>query len=330
VHANNKIDYVYILGASHSGSTLLALLLNAHPEITTIGETAPGTMGDINTYRCSCGRIIKECPFWKNIIREMRKKHPEFDIGNFGTNFECTSNPIINRLLHLEHRGILFEALRDIMLRLSPSWKRALDSVNANCRDLVHAVLASSGGRIFIDSSKIAHRLKFLLRIPEFNIRIIHIIRDGRAVALTYMRQDEFGDAKDPSVRRGGRGMQTKAVPASMSMERAADEWRRCIRSAEYLLSGLDKSRWIQIKYEELCTNTEKTLGKIYSFLGVNYSETNKEFRSVSHHVIGNGMRLDTTSEVLLDERWKSILSKVEREIFERIAGAMNQRYGYD
>jgi hypothetical protein len=326
----NKIDYVYILGASHSGSTLLAMLLNAHPDITTIGETSPGKMGDINKYRCSCRKIIKECHFWENVVTEMRKKHPEFDFGHFGTKFECVSRPIINRLLLFEHRGILLEFLRDAMLGLSPHWRQYKQDITARCCDLVTTVLAQSGGRIFVDSSKLAHRLKFLLCISKFNVKVIHLVRDGRAVALTYMNQDEFGDSKDTSLRRGGMGMKAEATVASLPMEKAADEWRRCLSSAEHVLAGLDKSQYIGLHYEDLCRDPEVALERLFIFLSLDPDKRVKDFRSIEQHVIGNGMRLDTTAQVVLDERWKTVLTKEDLKTFDRIAGTMNRRYGYE
>ena len=45
--------------------------------------------------------------------------------------------------------------------------------------------------------------------------------------------------------------------------------------------------------------------------------------------VVGNGMRLDSTPEIRLDERWKSALTKDDLAVFNRVAGAMNRRCGY-
>jgi len=325
-----NIDYVYLLGASHSGSTLLAMLLNAHPDITTIGETAPGKMGDINTYRCSCGELIKGCSFWKSVVGRMREKHPGFSLDDFGTKFECPSHPVVNRFLGFEHRGILFECLRDAALKLSPRWQQAQRTIMDRCHSLVSAVLYESGSRVFVDSSKLAHRLKFLLRIPEFNIKVIHLVRDGRAVALTYMKQDEFADSKEPDLRRGGRGMYEQATAASLPMKKAADEWHRCLRSARHVLAGLEKSQWIQVRYEDLCKDTENTLGRLFEFLGLDPSRCARDFRRVQHHVVGNGMRLDTASKISLDERWRSVLTEEELRIFDSVVGEMNRRYGYE
>ena len=324
-----KIDYVYILGASHSGTTLLAMLLNAHPDITTIGESSPGRIGDSDTYLCSCGALIKDCSFWRRVVERMREDHPDFSLNKFGTRFEFPLNPVVNRFLGFEHRGFLCEFLRDTFLRFFPHWKEAQRHIMNRCCALASAVLAESGGRIFVDSSKVAHRLKFLLRIPELNVKVVHLVRDGKAVALTYMRQDEFADSEEPFLRRGGRGMEGKATAASLSMKRAANEWCRCLRSAEHVIAGLEKPQWIQVHYEELCGDTEGTLARVFKFLGLDPGKRAKDFRTVENHVVGNGMRLDTTSKITLDERWRSVLTDQDLRIFDREAGRMNRRYGY-
>ncbi|MFC1793540.1 sulfotransferase [Planctomycetota bacterium] len=324
-----KIDYVYILGASHSGSTLLALLLNAHPDVTTMGESAPSNIGDIDTYRCSCGKIFNECLFWKRVAARMRADHPDFSLDNFGTKFELPSNPVIHHFLRFEHRGLLFESLRDTVLHLSPHWTQSQRNIMARCYDLASAVLAESGRHIFVDSSKLAHRLKFLARIPEFNIKAIHLVRDGRAVALTYMRPNEFADSKEPALRKGGRGMEGAATADAMPMKQAANEWRRCLRSAEHVLAGLEKSQWIRVYYDELCNDTEGTLDKIYNFIGTNSGSAVADLGSVERHILGNGMRLNTEINVSLDERWKSVLTEGELRIFDREASKVNRRYGY-
>jgi hypothetical protein len=40
-------------------------------------------------------------------------------------------------------------------------------------------------------------------------------------------------------------------------------------------------------------------------------------------------MRLDSTSDVLLDERWKTFLSEEQLQLFESVAGDLNRRLGY-
>jgi len=192
----------------------------------------------------------------------------------------------------------------------------------------METLLSISGGRIIVDSSKIAVRLKYLQKNRNLNIKIIRLIRDGRAVALTYMNPAKFADAKDPAVRGGGSGGQRE--DEQLSMAQAAYEWRRSNEEAEHILCHLDKSKWIEVRYEDVCKDTESTLGRLFEFLGADHKKAGRGFRAVENHVLGNGMRLDTTSIITLDERWRSVLTEEELRIFDSEAGKMNRRYGYE
>ena len=91
----------------------------------------------------------------------------------------------------------------------------------------------------------------------------------------------------------------------------------------------LDKSQWIKVRYEDLCKDTENILGRLFRFLSLDPDKRVHDFRSVENHVVGNGMRLDTTSEIRLDERWRENLKDQDLRIFNDVAGEMNRRYGY-
>jgi hypothetical protein len=45
--------------------------------------------------------------------------------------------------------------------------------------------------------------------------------------------------------------------------------------------------------------------------------------------VLGNGMRLDTTSAVRLDDRWRQALDADALRAFDAVAGDLNRRLGY-
>ena len=65
------------------------------------------------------------------------------------------------------------------------------------------------------------------------------------------------------------------------------------------------------------------------SFLDLDPDKVRLDFRAVTQHVIGNGMRMDSSSEISLDERWKSNLSRDDLRVFDATAGDLNRRYGY-
>ena len=319
----------YILAASHSGSTLLTMLLGAHRDACTMGELrlAPGALGNIDRYRCSCGALIETCPFWQQVATTMGRRGQELDLVDAGTDYGAVQARYAGRLLRPLHRGPLLEGLRDAALALSGTWRKHVSATHRRNADLAGAIMDIADGNILIDSSKVALRLKYLLRNPELQVKVIRLIRDGRGVALTYTRPVEFADAVDPSLRKGG--MVGNREVTGLTMDQAAHQWLRSNEEAERVLACMDRSRWLEVRYEELCTDPDATLRRVFEFLDLDPARAVWEFRSAEHHVIGNGMRLDSTSEIRLDDRWRSTLTDDQLAVFDAVAGDMNQRYGY-
>jgi len=320
----------YILAASHSGSTLLSMLLGSHAQIATVGEIklSASAIGEIDRYRCSCGEFIRKCRFWAKVKEGMAARGHEFDIADAGTDYRAVDSRYARWLLGPLHRGMVLESLRDGALGISPTWRRRLPEIHDSNAALVSTVMEINGAKVVIDSSKIALRLKYLLRNPGLDVKVIRLIRDGRGVALTYMDPARFADAADPALRGGGTGGLREKE--RLTMAQAAHQWRRCNEEAKHILRCLNKSQWIEVRYEDLCKDTENTMGMLFEFLGVDLGRNHRDFRTVEHHVIGNGMRLDTTSEIRLDERWRQELGEHDLTIFDNVAGQMNRQYGYE
>jgi hypothetical protein len=321
------IRLIYILSASHSGSTLLAMLLGAHPEVTTVGELKATNLGDVDRYRCSCGAFVRQCPFWQSVIYEMVWRGEVFDLTRAGTDFRESGSRWADFLLKPLVRGPFQETLRDLALNLSPSWWKRYPDIRKRNLTLVEIISDLTGSEIIVDSSKIGIRLKYLLRIPEFEVKVIRLIRDGRAVATTYTNPAEYADARQPELRGGGMGGGRERE--KLSIAQAAREWRRSNEEAEAILAGLDRTRWRETRYESLCRDPETSLRELFAFIGVKPINTAECFRDRELHVLGNGMRLDATSEIRIDERWKTILTPHELNVFEAEAGDLNRRYGY-
>ncbi len=323
-----KPRLAYILAASHSGSTLLAMLLGAHPQVCTVGELKATSLGAPNRYRCSCRELIKHCPFWARVREAMAARGYDFDITHAGTDLGSGSTSYTRRLLRPLHRGPVLERLRDAALWCSPAWRKALPAIQARNLALVQSLLDLTGAKIVVDSSKVGLRLKYLLAIPELDVKVIHLVRDGRAVAATYSRPHELADARDPALRHGGNGDQW--CEEGRPIRAGAREWRRSNEEAENILRCLPPHRWIQVRYEQVCTDTEATLENVLRFLDLDPIQRKTEFRSTSAHVIGNGMRLDTSSTVSLDKRWREAMSVPALKEFEAVAGVANRQYGYE
>jgi hypothetical protein len=317
---------VYLLGPSHSGSTLLALLLGSHPEIATVGELKQTSLGDLERYRCSCGVEILHCPFWSAVRDDLRKGGWAFTPGDGSTDLVAGTGPYVRRLLRPLHRGSAFELGRDLALHTAPSWRGHLARwQRANAR-LAEAVSRLTGKKVVVDSSKIGIRLKYLLRNPALDVRVVRVIRDGRAVMLTYMDPARFADAREERLRGGGSG--GDRTGERLSAARAAREWRRSNEEAACLLRGLPAAAWREVRYEHLCADPQATLRPVLDWLGVDGGASLVLARG-GYHVVGNGMRLDSTREVRLDERWKTALDREALGTFDAVAGALNRGLGY-
>ncbi len=318
---------IYILAPSHSGSTLLAMLLASHPDLCTIGEMKATSLGDIDSYRCSCGSPIGQCAFWSGIREDMARRGFEFDVADAHMDLASGAGAYARRLLRPLHRGPLLEGLRDAALALSPWWRGHLRELRARQAALAEAVCARLRARAIVDSSKTGLRLKYLLKNPALDVFVIRLIRDGRGVALTYTDPANFADAVDPNLRGGGGGGSRESE--RLSVADAAREWRRSNEEADALLCRLDRSRWTEVRYELLCADPRGTLARLLAAIGVDPARTTTDFRSVEHHVIGNGMRLDTDRDIRLDDRWRMALDAHGLAVFEQVAGEMNHRLGY-
>lgn len=306
-------NLAYILGCGYSGSTLLAMLLGSQPEATTVGEMRAPVIGQPETYLCSCGEHIKKCGFWSDVNERMaRKGIPHFDITQARLSIHDVENPYVHRLLDPLPRGSVLEAARSTALALSPAWSSHLRSVHHRNGALVEVLREITGAKVVIDSSKIALHLKYLLRSKGLKIKVIYLVRDGRAV-LTSM----LGHGLD-------RGTREKSVAAAVLL------WKRTNEASERVLSEMSSSRWMKLRYEDLCKAPEETLRGICKFLDMDTRQIVLDFRAKQSHILGNEMRLKSGSDIKVDERWRKSLLKEDLEIFEQIGGEMNRKYGYE
>src|SRR5687767_10084147 len=77
-----RLPVVFVAGSGHTGSTLLALVLDSHPEIVCVGESSikPQIVrrGAALQQPCSCGELIAACPFWSAVFQRVRAEGHDF------------------------------------------------------------------------------------------------------------------------------------------------------------------------------------------------------------------------------------------------------------
>lgn len=301
-------NFTFVMAHSFSGSTLLSFLLGAHPEIATVGEMFIAHGIDPGTYVCSCGERIAECPFWRRVSLEMAARGIPYDVRRNQASFSANGvGPVSHRLLAAEPRGPFMETIRGAALALIPGARRELGRRLRTNEVLAEVITEMRGARAFVDASKRPGRLLHLRRIPSLDIRVIHLVRDGRAVARSAVRN------------------------LGMTAEEGACSWTAAAQSAERVRALFPAGRWLTLRHEDLCREPEATLDRVLRFVGVAVLPGGRvpDFRCADHHIIGNRMRLSHTSEVRLDERWRTEMPAGEIRAVERIAGETLERYGY-
>jgi len=300
---------VYIMGHGYSGSTLLTFLLGTHPQIATIGELgiAPRAKAEVRPedYLCSCRTPVRDCGFWQRVSREMSERGHPFDIWDADLDFRAREGGIADVLLRAVQRGPVLETARTAGIHLVPAARREMDRVVSRIGALAEIVAAIKGCDVFLDSSKRPERATLMQRSGQFDLRVVHLVRDGRAVSWS-------------SIKHLGIGPED-AARSWLSDNQASEQARRFFRP----------DHWMTLRYEDLCADPDGTLARIHAFAGIPSRNGFHNFRATDHHIIGNQMRLSSTSEIRMDESWKAALTPEQMATIDRLVAPLNRRYGY-
>ena len=304
-----KLKLIYLFSPSFSGSTLLTLALNHHPDIASIGEVKATAMGDVSNYHCSCGVLLNDCDFWKGIAKKINRLGYQFELDNFGTHYG-SSNWLKNRILGAQVRGEHFEYLRGKVIEHWPTLQKEFNSINRLNFDLTRILKAQLKGKYFLDSSKDPQRLLYLHETSKYDVRVIKMFRNGLA--------------QSNSCR--------KKVELRMSFVDAVRDWTSTVSQIERVCRKFNTENIFSLSYEEFCQAPKNAIDEISEWLNLEPMTIdwfNLNTISQSNHVLGNSMRTQKNISIKLDNSWESEVSKKERELFRRIAGKTNRLLGY-
>jgi hypothetical protein len=298
---------VYVAGSGHTGSTLLALLLDSHPEIACVGETSVKPKirrkGGEARQLCSCGAKVGDCPFWTNVFKAVQAEGYDFGLDRW-TNDYRFEHPAARRL----YGRVLASARgRDFIqwaAQSLPIYRDRIAGTNDVNRAFIRAVLATSGAQVFADTSKRWSRLMHFLRMPDLDVQLVLLVRDVRGYAAS-------------AKRRG------------LPVFDAARTWQRDRVAFDAIASTLATERVHRLRYEDLCSNPSETLNNLWRFCGVRAMDTPTVINASQHHVLGNSMRMKADIRIRLDQSWAERLDSDETRQILEIAGDVNRKLGY-
>jgi hypothetical protein len=299
--------FLYIVGTSFTGSTLLSFLLNLHPQIVSVGESDPNFSNteDPNQYPCSCGATLSGCPFWTAVGTEMADRGMRFDPEHWRMSF-IPEGRIARRLLAGDRADVLRSALA-VHVPVLGSRDRSVARRN---EALVASARSVTGKPVFADASKDVSRARLLDRTTALHPYVVHLVRDS----LGFVASKKSRADKNPQGARIGN---------------ATRFWNRRSAQAERLFAALPPERRVRVRYEDLCADPEREFGRICEMLELERLPGPYEFLAGDHHIIGNRMRLSSSSEITLDERWREVLTEEEAETVRRSTSRHRQVFGY-
>jgi hypothetical protein len=299
---------LYLAGWGRSGSTILEAVLNQVPEFVGCGELKfVWRRGLIENRRCSCGTPLRECPFWTKVFEEAYGGIPDARL----TALDAASARYRTR--HLP--SLLLPGSRDRYAR-DLAWYRD-DLVT-----LYRAILEVSGADLVVDSSKFPSHLVALLQARGLDIRVVHIVRDPRAVAYSWQR-----DKEDPDAPHGGRmpRLLPSVTGAYWSSWNLATE--RIART-----NGLP---YLRLRYEDMIADPRAAIGPVLELCGlpaarVPIGPDGTVGIGVSHQVSGNPIRfVQGAVRIRDDDEWTREMSATAQAVVNAVTTPVRQRYGY-
>ncbi len=295
-----KIKVIYCMGSGRSGSTLLNIILSNHSKIFGAGEINSIQRINQEKFNCSCGNRFVECDFWGGVMDKWKKAEQKETPAETISKIHGIDNfksPIawIKYLLNYPFQSRFF--------------KNYLESTY----NFYKAMIEESGRPVIMDISKNPLRALVLNAHPKIDLRLIHLVRDGRGVAWSINKYDKT-DIRQKPVWRAALFWTVINLQANFVRKRVKD-------------SGL-------VLYEDLVKFPEKTINSIAQIADVDptsiiHSLKGNLAQEESHIMAGNKLRRQRNITLKLDTKWKENLSQEQINSFMKIAGSTMASYGY-
>jgi hypothetical protein len=260
----------FIIASARSGTTFLRLTLNAHPEVAVPPES--------------------------RFITELYRGEAEVDRDPF---------------LHDLSNHKRFKA-----------WGLSVDAVAAEIGDRVRLPYSEAIAAAYRAYARKEGKSRWGDKTPRYiqnipllvelfpDARFIHLVRDGRNVALSYSHV-EFGPK---------------------TLARAADLWARRVAAGIRDGRSLPHGRYIEVRSEDLAEDPEGEVKDICEFLGITYDpamfEEERRLRGTvekdKHNYDPRAAGRDHMSS------WQTEMDPAAVEVFEAVAGEVLSQLGYE
>ncbi len=306
-----NIHIIYIMGYGRSGSTFLDILFNNHSKIVSVGALFNFYEWDIRGETCAhCNKPFGECEFWKKVKTEYYQKMEEKDP---------------EKLLDLDLSVESLKGLSPLLQNKLPN--SMVKAYSTSVTALFEAISYNSQKKIIVDSSKSAPRAVIgrayaLQKFTPFNIKTIHLIRDGRGVMWSAMKKSGSPERKANKSLKSIIGIKTLV------------NWMFTNTLTLFVSRYLNGDSVLLIRYEDLVLTPQAALQQIGGFLGYDMTEVIQKIESkapldVGYNLGGNRLRFEKGINLKPDFEWTQKLPRLYKLIFWLTAWPLARRFGY-
>lgn len=303
-----RIKLIYIAGLGRSGSTLLDRILGQSHRIINVGELENILhFGFHENEICTCGEHFQSCLFWKEVINRIEQKQV---LQNLKTLAE------LKKLLRMRH--IPFFLTTKVM---GSQRHHALTEFLDTWLFLLRTIADVSGKEVIVDSSKTPTLIFLLRRCIDIDLRVIHLVRDSRAVAYSYSRKKNT-----PTGAGALREIKRKSV---IDSSLGWVSWNLAVEMCRLIGENI-----IRIRYEDLISSTKQVLEDISSFIEepvpVIEGAAASVFFGETHSIAGNPIRfLSGDVQLKMDTEWENKMNLYKRALVTTITWPLLMKYGY-
>ena len=301
------------MGRGHSGSTVLDLILGNHNEIIGVGELTSGFGFRNGLDTCSCGELIEHCIFWKEVWEELKEKYPDTNMEEYSQMMDYM---------------VRFYRLPQLVSNIGlPDW--VTNNFTEMTFDLYKLIAVNSECNYIVDSSKELAYAYYLLKTFPVNVKIIHLVRDGRGVMWSRLRRLQAGQPfQFLRYYLSPKHYFAKMLLTVLSWN-FANYWGILLRS-------IYPKRVLQVRYEDLGTDLTEEVLRIGKFLNLNMTKLvnnleNQGMLKIGHNIGGNQMKNNPSGIFRFqpDYAWQRCLPTKYKALFVLISLPLALYYGY-
>jgi hypothetical protein len=271
--------FPYIVGVERSGTTLTRAMLTSHPDLD----------------------ITEEAPFRV----DMSLKHARYEQPQ-GVDIEAFVSDLC-RDRFFSYWGLSEDEVRRLLRGTAPPTYS--DAMRAVFRHRAQVVGKTRYG------DKTPSAVNFLPLLAQLfpEARFIHVIRDGRDVALS----------------------QVNVESGRHSVGDVALEWKAQIERGQRDGGTLGSKRYREIRYEELVDDPERVVRSLCEFVELEYDPCMLRYHERAEAIVGSPETAPFDRNIYLPPTkglrdWRHQMRKRDLETFETIAGDLLQKLGYE